>query len=223
MDILLMGCSFSVPNYFGPPGVPVKHHTEFLLQAAGHRVHNCGQNECSNLESLARAQKYLSGQAIGHPALYNGVMIAPPDNLDIRFIVWFHTEIHREAKDSRAPDLIYRAYQEFFQQCGCSYVIIGGAGDLHPSWQDFFQPVFCIPSWRREILGFDIPKSNTLWSKHGITDADHLDINSKLTMIHHDLEIRQALQASPDFPDGCHPGTRPHSDLARRILDHLPN
>jgi hypothetical protein len=31
-NILILGCSFGVPNYFGPPGVAAKDHTEFLLK-----------------------------------------------------------------------------------------------------------------------------------------------------------------------------------------------
>jgi hypothetical protein len=221
MDIMLMGCSFAVPNYFGPPGVPPEYHTQYLLTNAGHRVHNCGKNAGSNMLSLNRAKSYLRGLDIGHPAFQNQ-LISPPDDLNVRLIIWFHTELSRDLFPAQeSAKIIYKSFKDFFDTGRYMYIIVGGAGDLDPCWKDFFDPILCIPSWRREILGEHAPLSNTLWSKHGITDNDFLDTAGKIKLIDDDLCLRKLIEKSPDFPDGCHPGIRPHKDLTQQILKKL--
>lgn len=222
MDIIILGCSYSVPNYFGPPGVDPEHHTEYLLRSAGHRVHNCGQNAGSNMLTLSKAKTYLSGKEIGHPAFNEQRMMHPPADLLPNLFIWFHTEIHRDPWPySKGVEIIYKAYRDFFHEHGCPYIIIGGAGDLDPSWSDYFVPMYVIPSWRRHILNKDIPSSNTLWSKHAISDNSSLSIEDKIKIIDEDLEIRKNLMDNPDFPDGCHPGIRPHLELTQNILVSL--
>ena len=84
MNILILGCSFGVPNYYDthPTGMK-KHHTEFLLRDKGHVVHNCSQNAGSNLQTLERANTYLSGLPIVHPAYHQN---PPTDQFVDQFI-----------------------------------------------------------------------------------------------------------------------------------------
>jgi hypothetical protein len=213
MNILILGCSFGVPNYYGSPGVPAEHHVQFLLTNAGHTVHNCAENGGSNLNSLNRAKTYLSGEAIGHPAYGCSEQIAGC-SVDIDWVIWFHTEIFRDP-DSNARE-IYSEYAKFFAAHNSKIAVIGGAGDTCTFLTEYITPDFYIPSWRQYLLGDDLPTSNTLWTKTAIVNSNQSK-EEKMDQINSDLLIRKRLQESDYFPDGCHPGTYPHCDLFNQL------
>jgi len=120
MNILILGCSFGVPNYAhcAVPKKPIRQwqakiqnttptnaHIEFLLRSRGYNVVNSSQNSSSNLNSLDRAQKLLAGESVAHPRHDpDGVardtikLEHPPDNID--WVIWFHTELARDASDA---------------------------------------------------------------------------------------------------------------------------
>ncbi len=210
MNILILGCSFGVPNYPESGGgdelqeiYPYHAHTEYLLKDLGYVVFNASINAGSNLSTLERAKKLLSS--------FNPLETIDP----VEGIVWFHTETTR---DEEPYEYQYKEYQEFFAtQPQAKIAIIGGAGDLMDDWGDYFNPDFCIPSWRQEILGLDVPKSNSLWQSEEYLHRLNVSTLEKLQYIENDLELRKLCHYSIHFPDGCHPGAGPHKDLSERL------
>jgi hypothetical protein len=123
--ILIIGDSWGVPNYQGPPGSPPETHTEYRLRELGYTVYNCAINGGSNGKSTNLASKFLSGDLTGlestclinklwpegipskmarepegFRALRDGQVRRPwPSGVDkdlkIDVIIWFHTEFMR--------------------------------------------------------------------------------------------------------------------------------
>ena len=224
MNILILGCSFGVPNYYDthPTGMK-KHHTEFLLRDKGHVVHNCSQNAGSNLQTLERANAYLSGLPIVHPAYHLNpqtdqfvdqfIECKNIEALDL--IIWFHTELSR---DGIHANTVYSKFAEFFSAHNAKVAVIGGAGDVLPEFLTVYTPDFFIPSWRRLILGKDVPLSNTLSSASSI-DNSNLSLTEKLKIVDNNLTLIELVKQSPHFFDGCHPGAWPHQDLVDQLIN----
>lgn len=227
MNVLLLGCSFGVPNYFGHPGPAPSEHTEFILRDYGHTVFNCSKNGSSNLESLQRAQRFLLGYSITHPA-YKDQKIQITVNQPIDWIVWFHTELYRDLqtlanktnnfdKDCETlAEITYQLYREFQKNLGARIAVIGGAGDLHARFDNYFDPEFVIRSWRSEILGVNDLTSNTIWQRNYF-ESSTAPIKEKLQHLETDLKLLELTHTSPDFPDNYHPGARPHRELAQKL------
>ena len=223
MNILILGCSFGVPNYYGGSLTGMKeHHTEFLLQNRGHVVHNCSQNAGGNLNTLERANKYLGGLPIVHPAcvigdannLYQNQFIECKNIEPLDLIIWFHTELSR---DGIYANTVYAKFAEFFSTQNTKVAVIGGAGDVLPEFLTMWTPDFFIPSWRRLILGKDVPLSNTLSAAEAIHNSS-LPSTEKLKIVEDNLTLIELVKQSPHFFDGCHPGEWPHRDLVNRMI-----
>jgi hypothetical protein len=223
MNILILGCSFGVPNYYGgsPTGMK-EHHLEFLLRDKGHVVHNCSQNAGSNLNTLDRAERYLNGLPIVHPAclvgkinsLYQDQYIKCENVGPLDLIIWFHTEVSRDTVDTNA---VYKKFAKFFLDSKTKVAVIGGAGDVLPEFLTMYTPDFFISSWRRLILGKDVPLSNTLSNASSI-DNSNLLLTEKLKIVEDNLTLIELVEKSPHFFDGCHPGKGPHKDLLDRLI-----
>jgi len=228
MNILILGCSFGVPNYHGPPGANPEDHTEYLLKKSGHTVFNCARNAGSNLDSLHCADKFLSGKPIPHP-VYRDRLLQTTPGQSIDWIVWFHTELFRDLGRLSCPSgkfvsdakdlahLTYSKYQNFQQQQNAKLAAIGGAGDLHESFSDYFNPNFVIPSWRSEILNINTVTSHTLWQRDYFYKSKDLT-QDKIKTLEDDLALLALMQNSDNFPDNYHPGATPHKHLVERLL-----
>ena len=214
MNILMLGCSYGVPNYFGPPGSPPEHHLEFLLTSQGHRVHNCSKNSGSNLETLTRAKQYLLGSRIEHPA-QTGQYVECKEVGTLDLVIWFHTEVSRG--NTVDFNSVYKEFANFFLDLATPVAVIGGAGDVLPDFETFFTPDFFIPSWRRLILGEHTPLTNNI-SQSQLIKKSNLTVEQKIQVIDDSLHVIEAMQNSQHFPDGCHPGTWPHQDLFDRLV-----
>jgi hypothetical protein len=224
MNILILGCSFGVPNYYGahPTGMK-EHHLEFLLRDRGHVVHNCSQNGGSNLTTLKRAKKYLSGLPIVHPAYHQNfstdqfvnqfIECKNIETLDL--IIWFHTEVSRDSVDF---NVVYKKFAKFFSKSNAKVVVIGGAGDVLPEFLTMYTPDFFIQSWRRLILGNDVPLSNTLSNASAIDNAN-LTLREKFKIVEDNLILLELSKKSPHFFDESHPGEWPHQDLMVRLIN----
>ena len=227
MNILILGCSFGVPNYYcnerSPSTGMKEHHLEFLLRDKGHVVHNCSQNAGSNLNTLDRAKKYLNGVPIVHPAYHQN---APTDQFVDQFIecknietldliIWFHTELSRDGIPAKT---VYSKFTEFFSTHNAKVAVIGGAGDVLPEFLTMYTPDFFIPSWRRSILGKDVPLSNTLSGASSI-DNSSLSLTEKLKIVEDNLTLIELVKQSPHFFDGRHPGAWPHQDLVNQLIN----
>ena len=206
MNILILGCSFGVPDN----GCPAEFHTENQLTLLGHTVYNCARQGASNLESLIITQSLLENEP-----------------LKIDWIVWFHTELVRDigflCTDTYSPTFneaaaaVYKEYKKLIQKTEAKIAVIGGAGPVHPILFDYIQPDFCIPSWFNEILNLTLPQIQTLSRLDVIEKMQGIGNDIKLKILLQHEEILNALEASDDFPDNYHPGARPHIELAQRL------
>ena len=227
MNVLILGCSFGVPNYFGPPMPGPDTHTEFLLRKHGHTVFNCAKNGGSNLDSLERAKSFLHGIPITHPA-FKDQSVKTTAGQKIDWIVWFHTELYRDLQKlpnktnlftqdrSAIAKLTYQSYKEFQDQTSAKLAVIGGAGELDDCFSDYLLPEFTIRSWRSEILGIDTLSSHTLWQREYFNHSKDT-VKEKLQRLENDLYLLDLTHASADFPDDYHPGERPHRELAEKL------
>ena len=227
--ILIVGDSWGVPNYYGLPGVPEEHHTEFLLRNSGHTVYNCAINGGSNLESLARAKSFVDGKQIS-PCPVSDATISYEQPAE--WLIWFHTEFFREKNlvnykhtiDRNIRDIAHTVYSEY-----CSFIkdnnlklcVIGGQSQLEPELFDYMDPVFYITDWRSTILKTVPPKSSHLLSKSfDWVPALVKDRQGAIKVLDEQAQILDLMQKSEHFPDDCHPGTIPHRELALS-LRHL--
>jgi hypothetical protein len=187
-------------------------------------VINCAKNGGSNLDSLKRACDFLAGNPIVHPA-YNTKIVQGNINQPIDWIVWFHTELYRDFSvlpnktnlykyDSAAlAEMTYQRYKDFQHTTGAKLAVIGGAGDLHQCFDNYFTPEFVIRSWRSDILGVAI---NSLWQQEYF-DHSKDSIKQKLMQLENNLDLLDLMHASVSFPDNCHPGSIPHQELAEKL------
>ncbi len=219
MNILLMGCSWAVPNYFGLPGDPPETHSEFLLKELGHEIHNCGLNAGSNLLSLERAKKYLSGEEIDHPAMIGRIKKHNPNPIDL--VIWFHTEPGRDVgvinptgktinqQLNEICNVTYKSYADFFKNLNCKIAVIGGCSDIHPLIYQYIQPDFCLPSWQTRLIG----KGSMGFGMSAKTTPTIEDVN----FLDNALTVLDRMRASAYFPDGGHPGKKAHQELIDQL------
>jgi len=225
-----MGCSFGVPGQY--PDCVVTDHTEHQLRSFGHNVHNVSQCAGSNINSLIRAKKFLSGESIVCPHVHEAKsddssprqVLTEPFKVD--WIVWFHTELARDLYDLKRPGMtidqvscvVYSQYFDFVKSLEAKLAVIGGAGPVHPMLYKFGNPEFCIDSWINKILNLNLPQIQTLSKPEMINQLNgNAKLDLKLKVIDQHLIILKALEGSEDFPDNYHPGGRPHQDLANLL------
>ena len=209
MNILILGCSFGVPEN----GCPAEMHTENQLRLLGHNVYNCARGGASNLESLAIGKQFLENNSA----------------VDIDWVVWFHTEIGREFVSEKyhsyiydiekMAQIIYENYSKFLKSINAKVAIIGGAAPVYPNLFGHINPDFCIPYWFEEILNLQLPETQILSKIELIEKFQCTGPDQKIKILEQHEEILNALYASEDFPDNYHAGGRPHIKLAQRLHD----
>ncbi len=208
MNILIMGCSYGVPNYVDPLGAPPTDHTEFLLRDLGYNVYNQAINGGSNSKTLAK-----------------GLEFANSFNETIDWIIWFHTDIGREdfkQIDSNQPldnviedqaKIIYdQAYNFHVSHPLSKWIIIGGLCSIHKVYHNNPFHNYIIPNWLNDIAEEDIPDVHVLT----IPDSN-TDINELIRYTDKVLMIYDFMSKSKYFPDDSHPGTEAHYKLTQRI------
>lgn len=232
MNILILGCSFGVPNYFGPPGAAPEEHTESLLRAQGHWVYNCAINSGSNLETLDRARRSLLGETIQHPSRQDWPYPAMGQGQHIDWIVWFHTSVMRDVANypglvrlghDRCRDLLARLA---YDQCavlqaslGARLALIGGAGALNHNFSQYLSADFVIHDWKEQILGVSVPPVQFMGRNvKEILSANADSLQYKETLVSQQLDVLNQLRHSELFPDGCHPGREPHHRLTQQLI-----
>ena len=227
MNILIIGDSWGVPNYYGSPGVDPQYHTEYLLRSYGYTVYNCSINGGSNLIAIDRVKQFLSGYPITHPAGNPmGEITFNVTNPKIDWVVWFHTEFYRdfdmtglyfEESIKNFAHETYRKMSEFFKELDCKVAIIGGQACIRPEIYEYMTPDFIIEDWKAVIANRELPKVYTFRTADWIERlADDTDKKLEILKTHYVLhEVMGG--GNPDFPDRCHPGIRPHSELSKRL------
>lgn len=227
MNVLLMGCSWGVPNYFGPPGDDPETHTEFLLQNLGHKVLNCSINGGSNLSSLYRVNEYfIEKKDIAHPTAvpkFEDIKYDP--NFIVDKVIWFHTDPGRdvviinrynksiEKQLEEICRITYKKVAETFKQLKIKDItVIGGCADVHPCITDYIKPKFLLSSWQQEL----IYKSARTWNMEtGLANPTDEDIS----IIQQSLDAIYTLDKKRNiFPDGAHPGKIAHKKLVEKLI-----
>jgi hypothetical protein len=219
MNIVILGDSWGVPNYYGPPGVDAKYHTEFLLRELGHTVTNCAANGGSNIDSISRV-----------------------GNCNADLIIWFHTELTRDIDlvnpttldetIEQLGHLTYKKAAELKSEIGAKFAVIGGCATLHPLLFTYLKPDFYITDWVSEICNVNLPPCYT---NYKITPKVYKGMKSKelsdyvtdskdilLTHYSNILNRLKYMKRSGHFPDGGHPGIQPHADLVNTLKNTLP-
>jgi hypothetical protein len=213
MIFLIIGCSWGVPNYFGPPGDLPETHSESLLMQAGHTVFNCAKNGGSNLRSIERAQTFLQGKNITHPAFADQYQ-PTYDQRSIDWILWFQTEFIRDkARFRSGPNMInviadhtYAQVKKLVATTRAQLALIGGNSDVHPCYRQNLTPNYFVPSWSSHILNLPV------------VTLDITDPELEFKYINNELELQKLKRASDQFPDRSHPGGRAHAELIQNFL-----
>ena len=218
MNIIILGDSWGVPNYYGPPGVAPEAHTEFLLKELGHTVYNCANNAGSNIDSIIQATDHSH---IGTADL----------------IIWFHTELTRDIEyiepgslDETIERLAHETYKriaELKNLTKAKLVAIGGCATLHPLLFDYVTPDFYITDWVSSICGQEVPPCYISYSipkkiPKQLPDRElaQLVVDTKENLTRQfDIELKRykCMSHSEHFPDNSHPGIQPHLNLVNTL------
>jgi hypothetical protein len=209
LKIAILGDSWGVPNYVGPPGVPPEYHSEFLLKNLGYEVTNFAINGGSNLQALNSFEQALKQGYVGDWA------------------VWFYTDPGRDCQEIPKKQYYLKPFfesvvQKFWvkahqikKQYGLKLVVIGGQSFLPQSFHDYDVSDIFIEDMKLEVLGVSEPK-HTFFSGRFVDEIDSFldDTQEKIKIIDNIIVLYKLMQQSlTDFPDGCHPGIEPHAQL----------
>lgn len=240
MNILMLSCSYGVPNLIPDPDPPfdqptatVTNHIEYFL-SKHHTVFNVSVNGSSNWQAIQRANQFVDGEevhdiavrATGHDVKYE--VIQMPAGINIDYVIWICTSLLRDQHIIHVPtldqriaelqDITYNEMKKLMQKIPTAKLIaVGGCGPIDETALRKVLPVhYCIPDWRAELLGMEYTEHLSGGSK---TNLDDLMIDPRLS---DHLKMAQttygSMHKSEAFPDGCHPGASAHRDLSERIL-----
>jgi hypothetical protein len=218
-NILILGDSWGVPNYYGPPGVAPEYHTEFLLRDLGYTVTNCAANGGSNIDSIERAFKHAANA-----------------------IVWFHTDLTRDIDLVTPTNLIqtveslghltYQRAKDLQAFTGAKFIVIGACATIHPLLFEYITPDYYVIDWVNNICDVDLPPLYTSYKVtpkvyKGMKEQDisfYVDDSKQILLEQYTNELNRltCMKRSGHFPDGGHPGIKPHADLVNTLKNTLP-
>jgi len=217
--IVLVGDSWGVPNYYGPPGVAPEYHTEFILRNLGYDVVNFSINGGSNYKSLSDLHFHiLQGNTVD-------------------WIIWFHTDM---IKDHNLVDLnksfttknliteisekVYNKWNQVVSDAQAKAIVIGASAELLDNFDRFVKPNHTIQDWRSEIVGKKLPLA---YAHHYLDILEHKNnedtIEDKLAIVDAKTAIVEAMGDTELFPDRSHPGIEPHKKLSEFIKQCIQN
>lgn len=221
MKILIAGDSWANANYYGPPGPPPETHLHYLLEAEGYEVVCVAVNGGCNFGTIDQAKDWFNGVEINNPWPYD-----PPlfDNHEFDYIIWFHTSPYRDCvkqtyyndkanvfdPDAYYPILNQKIREEFTSRA--KVIAIGGCVKLSPRIdKSLFH--YYIEDWKSDIVGVDLPEGMWWgicgWENPTVQDVEEAE------------EISKYVYINDDFPDGGHPGIRPHAELLQRLKSEV--
>lgn len=222
MKILIAGDSWANANYYGPPGPPPETHLHYLLEADGHEVVCLAVNGGSNFGTIDRVKYWFENlHQTPNPWPYQ-----PPafDNHEFDYIIWFHTSPYRDCVDqtyynAKANVFDSDAYYPILNQkireeltSRAKVIAIGGCVKLSPRIdKSLFH--YYIEDWKSDIVGVDLPEGMWWgicgWENPTVQDVEEAE------------EISKYVYHNDDFPDGGHPGIRPHAELLQRLKSEV--
>jgi hypothetical protein len=209
-NILIIGDSWGVPNFYGGAGDVPEVHTEYRLKDLGYKVYNCAVNAGSNLTSFKLVKRY-------NPL---------SSNIVIDVVIWFHTEFFRheyienqpiDAQIETCANKQYAIMANFFKDLNAKTVVVGGQSPvISKILLKYFQPDLLIEDWRSELIGNTLPEVHTISKVSWVENSsDDLDYKNKLLEKH--KIILDAMTDSDYFSDNCHPNGKGHKILTERI------
>jgi len=223
MNIMLLGCSWGVPNYYGLPGDPPETHTEFLLKQLGHQVYNCSQNAASNMVSFYRAKDFMEGIDIPHPAGMEWEYIKGNSNTKIDLAIWFHTDPGRDVGFISTEDksistqleeissVIYDSFNVLFNELKCKVIIVGACADVHPCIDNYIKYDYLLPSWQQKLIGVST-------GFFRLTTGLKVPSDEDITLTENAINVIDAMNKNRlIFPDGGHPGGIAHKELVELL------
>lgn len=184
MKIAIVGDSFGVPNWYGPPNkdypdqMPPECHLEFLLRNKGHEVTNFSENGNSNLQTLNRLQS-----AVEKKQYFNkSRKLNDPDNKLITLqepytcdlVIWFHTELLRSFNEEgllhiqdfepyrfedlldKTSEIVYSKAEYVKSLLPAKWVVLGGQAPVHHTIYNYKIADHIIPCLKSFILDTQI-------------------------------------------------------------------
>lgn len=157
-NIVIIGDSFGVPNWYGPPGPSPEHHVEFLLRDIKHNgsqkyeVTNLSINGSDNTSHIFRLKQFIT--------------LHPLTQID--YIVWFQNAfvnlICTPHTVHRVHDLLTESLVESYNdalavknQLIAKWVVIGGSTPTPEFFYNYKIHDYIIPDWRSMILKEKLP------------------------------------------------------------------
>lgn len=215
--IIMIGDSFGVPNYAGPPGIAPEKHVEYLLKDLGYEVINLSTNNSLNETHLNLLDMFLSSN--------------PFKKID--FVVWFHNcAMHLIGPmlqiftiDSQQQEYLINTYNKAVNlklKTKAKWFVIGGSSPIPDFFYNYKIHDGIIPDWRSQILNEDLPNVPGWRSSQNqivLEDSNNRDTREFKQQLIKDFDyINQRLRREKTlFPDNSHPGERPHQDLAHTL------
>jgi hypothetical protein len=251
MNIFIIGDSWGVPNYNSEfTNCHFTHHTEYQLQQLGHKVFNFSLNGSCMVETIEYARSFVDPNfnndsmkyTIQHKrATYDrsieGLKNVPvPDYKGERidWLVWFHTEAMRgilqedriewvmlEELHDMGAHMSYRAFVNLLKFLpNVKTAVIGGQAPVNKLLYEYHKPNFVIEDWRSEIVGRKLPRCISL-SRLNMVERLYDSKEEKIKIMDVHNEIYDAMTNKELFFDMCHPGSKPHIELAKRLHEEF--
>ena len=222
--VLIMGDSWGDwqwPQIEGSNRSNDDHHITGMLKGLGHQVDNCAKFGSSNLKAIERAESLMLEKTYD-------------------WVIWFHSEVFRDNHmyDTNQPFRLmeigesiakqqYQAFETFRNKNNLKAIIIGGQAPTFQFIRDFIKIEMLVDDWRSQILQKKLPFSHIcaldefvdiLLKKNTCQDSfrERVKFLGEIEIIYNICDQRRDL-----FPNGAHPGEKPHRELADRIHDFI--
>jgi len=246
-NIFIIGDSWGVPNYSSAwENCTYNDHTEYQLKSFGHKVFNFSLNGAGMVETIEyarsmvdpsydneRMKETFNYKRDTYDTSTNGLKKVPiPDYKGERidWIVWFHTEGMRSVLQEDMHDWVtleevhtlgchmaYRAFTNLLKFLpNVKTAVIGGQSPVDPLLYQYHRPNFVIEDWRSEIVGRKLPRCVSL-ARLNMVDRFYDDKEAKLKILDVHKEVLNSMHNKDLFFDLCHPGPKPHRELALRL------
>jgi len=216
----MLGDSFGVPNWYGPPGAPPEAHVEFLLKDMKHKGTN--KYHVINLS--------INGSSSDKHAEQLELFVHTNPMFKVDYVIWFHNasiscimpptvehQLHNYMNDQLIA--VYSNMLKLKKQLGARWVVIGGSSSLPDFYYPFCIHDYVIHDWRAKILNENLPQvfgSGVLLNRLLINselNTESLELKHRANTNFEDIQTLLSKNKNL-FPDSCHPGIKPHRDLS---------
>ena len=222
--ILIMGDSWAdwrCPQVHGNNRENDSHHLTGMLKEQGYHVVNCAKMGSSNFKAIERAELELEKNSFD-------------------WVIWFQTEVFRDGHMYNADEPFrleelaeklaaeqYKLFESLRHKNNLKAIVIGGQAPTFPFIRDYIKIEMLVDDWRSQIVQKKLPFSHImsltefadiLLNKNSCQDSfrQRLKFLGEVEIIFNLCDQRRDL-----FPNGSHPGEKPHRELADNIHDFI--